>query len=439
MAPIAAHVPRRPRGTQGLVLIFGAAWLASHNLFDVAFTPSLVRAPSLRIATCRAAASSVDEDIAPTPLAEASVFILEQDVVTGEPDTAGLPSEMGVYAVFDEASVLRYVGLTRQLDKSIRAHAKSIGVEEASQLISSVYFHEMPGSTKDQLKGTWERWIKDHMDGGGDVPAGNLPDSAAGADPRWRSATSTAKPALTLGGGRGLVDVEEAKEAVGRAVKQHPILLFMKGTPVMPQCGFSARAVGMLRELGVKYESIDVMDAVGNPFVRDAVKEYSSWPTIPQFFVNGELVGGTDIMTEMYENGQLEAKVLQAVEEGASQQEAAGAGEGTSSADFERGQIELVADDSRPVASKLSKLLSEEFDLYGLRIIDETAQHEGDAQALAMGLTSESHFRVEVIAPDFDGLSPVQRQKKVFDSLGDTMNRIHALSLVTRTPAEVSA
>jgi len=86
----------------------------------------------------------------------------------------------------------------------------------------------------------------------------------------------------------------------------------------------------------------------------------------------------------------------------------------------------------------MSLLLSQAFELRGLRIVDESAQHEGDPGALEMGLQGESHFRVELAAPEFEGLSPVQRQQRVFDSLADVMPRIHALSLVTRTPAEAA-
>merc|ERR1740122_777432 len=95
-------------------------------------------------------------------------------------------------------------------------------------------------------------------------------------------------------------------EAIREAVTKHPVLLFMKGTPVMPQCGFSARSVGILTSIGVPFDSVNVMDEVANPGVRDGVKEYSNWPTIPQLFVNGELIGGADIIAEMQATGQLE-------------------------------------------------------------------------------------------------------------------------------------
>ena len=85
-------------------------------------------------------------------------------------------------------------------------------------------------------------------------------------------------------------------------------MLYMKGTPDFPQCGFSANVVGMLRACGVsKLSSVNVLE---DPDVRQGIKEYANWPTIPQLYVNGEFVGGSDIVTEMYKSGELQ-KMLQ--------------------------------------------------------------------------------------------------------------------------------
>jgi monothiol glutaredoxin len=80
------------------------------------------------------------------------------------------------------------------------------------------------------------------------------------------------------------------------------VLLFMKGTPVFPQCGFSAATVGILTNLGVKFKAIDVLK---DPEIRQGIKEFSNWPTIPQLYVKGEFVGGCDILREMYEADEL--------------------------------------------------------------------------------------------------------------------------------------
>jgi len=85
-------------------------------------------------------------------------------------------------------------------------------------------------------------------------------------------------------------------------VDQSDVVLFMKGSPLFPQCGFSSRAIAILDHLNVKYDSVDVLQDQG---VRQGIKEFSDWPTIPQLYVKGEFVGGSDIMMEMYESGEL--------------------------------------------------------------------------------------------------------------------------------------
>ena len=95
---------------------------------------------------------------------------------------------------------------------------------------------------------------------------------------------------------------DDARSRIDSTVKGNDVVLFMKGTPLFPQCGFSSRAVAILEHLGVTYESVDVLQDQG---VRQGIKEYSDWPTIPQLYVKGEFVGGSDIMMEMYESGEL--------------------------------------------------------------------------------------------------------------------------------------
>ncbi len=86
-------------------------------------------------------------------------------------------------------------------------------------------------------------------------------------------------------------------------VTSNDVVLFMKGTPLFPQCGFSSKAIAMLDHLGVGYESVDVLQDME---IRTGIKSYSDWPTIPQLYVKGEFVGGSDIMMEMFEAGELE-------------------------------------------------------------------------------------------------------------------------------------
>lgn len=91
---------------------------------------------------------------------------------------------------------------------------------------------------------------------------------------------------------------------IKETVTTHPVVLFMKGTAQFPQCGFSGRAVQILNACGV--ENIVTVNVLEDPVVRQGIKEFSNWPTIPQLYVKGEFIGGSDIMTEMYESGELQ-------------------------------------------------------------------------------------------------------------------------------------
>ncbi len=94
----------------------------------------------------------------------------------------------------------------------------------------------------------------------------------------------------------------EANARIKEIVTSNDVVLFMKGTPLFPQCGFSSKAVAILDHLGAPYETIDVLQDME---VRQGIKAYSDWPTIPQLYIKGEFVGGSDIMIEMYEAGEL--------------------------------------------------------------------------------------------------------------------------------------
>ena len=100
--------------------------------------------------------------------------------------------------------------------------------------------------------------------------------------------------------------MSDAKSRIDELVKSNEIVLFMKGTALFPQCGFSSRAVAILDRLEAKYETVDVLQ---DPEVRSGIKEYSDWPTVPQLYVKGEFVGGSDIMMEMFESGELQELV----------------------------------------------------------------------------------------------------------------------------------
>ena len=98
----------------------------------------------------------------------------------------------------------------------------------------------------------------------------------------------------------------QIRDAIAQAISENPVILFMKGSPDAPACGFSARTVAALQALGAPFAAVDILP---DPRIRQELSALSQWPTIPQLFVNGELVGGCDIVTEMYESGEL-AQVL---------------------------------------------------------------------------------------------------------------------------------
>ena len=97
---------------------------------------------------------------------------------------------------------------------------------------------------------------------------------------------------------------DDDQSRIAELVGKSDVLLFMKGSPLFPQCGFSSRAVAILNHLGAEFDSVDVLQDQG---VRQGIKQFSDWPTIPQLYVKGEFVGGSDIMMEMYESGELAA------------------------------------------------------------------------------------------------------------------------------------
>ncbi len=103
--------------------------------------------------------------------------------------------------------------------------------------------------------------------------------------------------------------MSDAQQRIDQLVKSNDVVLFMKGTPQFPQCGFSGRAVQILKACGLgQFASVNVLE---DDEVRQAVKEYANWPTIPQLYVRGEFVGGSDIMTEMYQSGELKTLLSQ--------------------------------------------------------------------------------------------------------------------------------
>ena len=98
----------------------------------------------------------------------------------------------------------------------------------------------------------------------------------------------------------------EIQERIRKVIEENSVMLFMKGSPDFPQCGFSGRVVQILEACGTEFSSADVLT---DPELREGIKAYSNWPTIPQLYIQGELIGGSDIVMEMHENGELKKKI----------------------------------------------------------------------------------------------------------------------------------
>lgn len=95
-------------------------------------------------------------------------------------------------------------------------------------------------------------------------------------------------------------------EKIETIIKSKPVAIYMKGSPDFPQCGFSANAIAILREAGVKEEDLTSVDVLSDPEARQGIKEYSNWPTIPQVYIQGKFVGGSDILLDLYKSGELQ-------------------------------------------------------------------------------------------------------------------------------------
>ena len=103
--------------------------------------------------------------------------------------------------------------------------------------------------------------------------------------------------------------MNDTQQRIDQLVKGHDIVLFMKGTASFPQCGFSGRAIQILKASGVETRGLTTVNVLEDPEIRQGIKDYSQWPTIPQLYVKGEFIGGSDIMMEMYESGELQQLV----------------------------------------------------------------------------------------------------------------------------------
>lgn len=205
------------------------------------------------------------------------------------------PSASGVYAVYDKNSDLQFIGISRNIAASVLSHVKSV-----AELCSSVKVGVVDEPDRAALTQAWKSWMEEHIKATGKVPPGNESGNIT-----WVRQPPKKKADLRLKPGRNVQLTVPLEELIDQLVKENKVVAFIKGSRTAPLCGFSQRVVQILESVGIDYESVDVLDDEHNGGLRETLKKYSNWPTFPQIFVNGELVGGCDILTSMHEKGEL--------------------------------------------------------------------------------------------------------------------------------------
>ncbi|KAK9917391.1 hypothetical protein WJX75_003849 [Coccomyxa subellipsoidea] len=206
------------------------------------------------------------------------------------------PAAAGVYAVYSPDGRLQYIGLSRKIAVSVASH-----IQELGGLTHSVRYEVVESASREDLTAKWQEWVQAAVTESGEVPPGN-----AKGNTMWAIRRSAAKPEIKLTPGKGVQDLTcSIEDLVDQVVKSNKVVAFVKGTRTQPQCGFSHKVLSILNEVCAPFEVVNVLDETYNPGLREAIKSYSQWPTIPQLYIGGEFVGGADIVEEMHTKGEL--------------------------------------------------------------------------------------------------------------------------------------
>lgn len=219
--------------------------------------------------------------------------------VTSEGQPAQLPGKSGVYAVYDSGDALQFIGISRNVALSVDAHFRNLGADK----VHAVRVGVIDNASKDDLTSAWKEWLQAGVEAAGAVPPGN----SGPEKEQWQGKRKVqAKPEIKLTPGKGAQDVTASvPELIDMVVKNERIVAFVKGTRTQPQCGFSHQMLETLNAMKADYQVVNVLDELYNPGLREGIKEYSAWPTIPQLYISGEFVGGSDIVQEMAGSGEL--------------------------------------------------------------------------------------------------------------------------------------
>jgi len=221
------------------------------------------------------------------------------------PQSGGLPAHWGrpgVYGVYDRSGSLQYVASVKNISEAIDAHRVVLRDSERVHAVRMIAVEEseMKSVPLDELA---ENWVVAHCSVT-EPPVGNTDSS-----PEWRQVprVGAENPNLYFSTG-GFINAETE---IMRILRMNKIVLFMKGTYDKPMCGFSQLALRSLNETAGKnnFKVVDCLDAHKNPGLRDAIKTFSKWPTIPQLYINGDFVGGSDIVDNLAQSGELKQMV----------------------------------------------------------------------------------------------------------------------------------
>jgi Grx4 family monothiol glutaredoxin len=283
-----------------------ASRAASRRLTNTTAAPSSAAAAARRFRTRSAAAD-------PATTASADIPALKDVAILPLPESVPqVPAQPGVYAVYDAQNAVQYVGLSRRLAASVAGHSNDL-----PDLAKGVRFAPVPSGTREALTGAWKMWVEQAVEELGAVPPGNAPGGGAQWQGQARrpaqAANNANRPEIRLTAGKA-IDVP-IETLIAQVVRDNAIVAFVKGTRREPQCGFSARLIAALDEAVPQgdYQVLNVLDEFHNPGLREAVKGFSQWPTIPQLYVAGEFVGGADIVEDMRLSGELAKQAAAAV------------------------------------------------------------------------------------------------------------------------------
>lgn len=227
---------------------------------------------------------------------------LKTEAVDPEQGFDAFPDAPGIYAIYNSEDKLQFVGITRKIRMSVMGHARDV-----PDLTRRIRYDVKPDASKEELGASWKELIEQHVTETGEIPPGNRSGNTT-----WKpKRAARRKPEIRLTPGKGIEDLTVSiEELIDQVVKSCKVVAFIKGSRMAPQCGFSYQMLTILNQNQVDYEVVNVLDEVHNPQLREKLKDYSQWPTIPQLYVDGEFIGGADILTEMQNKGELQ-KLLQ--------------------------------------------------------------------------------------------------------------------------------